>query len=158
MVDAFVQAINHYKQSQAQKFNRTVDDAWVAFIVDDSERNVVDQKIIEVQLQLRTGIKSMRVRFSDVFSQGILDENNVLRINGKEIGFVYYRTGYQQEQYKNEDDWQARINLEVSQAVKCPSIDFHLSTFKKFQQSFCQEGTIHKILGNETFKELEDEL
>lgn len=100
----------------------------------------------------------MRVKFSEVFSNGILDENNVLRINGKEIGFVYYRAGYQVEQYKNEDDWQARVNLELSQAIKCPSIDFHLSTFKKFQQAFCLDGTIQRILGDQTSKELEDEL
>ena len=41
--------------------------------------------------------------------------------------------------------------LEVSQAVKCPSIDVHLTTFKKFQQSFCNRGTnstLERVLGD----------
>lgn len=35
-------------------------------------------------------------------------ETHILKIMGKEIGFVYYRSGYQEEQYTSEDDWQAR--------------------------------------------------
>ena len=60
------------------------------------------------------------------------NDNHVLTIDGKEIGFVYYRTGYQEEQYADQIDWDARKMLELSQAVKCPSIDYHLTTFKKF--------------------------
>jgi hypothetical protein len=38
--------------------------------------------------------------------------------------------------------------LEISQAIKCPSIDVHLTTFKKFQQSFCKQATLEKVLGD----------
>lgn len=51
---------------------------------------------------------------------------------GREVAFVYYRTGYQVEHYKHEKAWETRELLECSIALKCPSIDVHLTTFKKF--------------------------
>lgn len=114
------------------KFSHT-SDPWVLFVVEEVERNVIDQKIIEVELQRVHGIKSMRLSFSQIEKLSEMDpETNILRIRGKEIGFVYYRAGYQVEQYTCEKDWETRVTLEVSQAIKCPSIDYHLTTFKKF--------------------------
>jgi glutathione synthase len=40
--------------------------------------------------------------------------------------------------------------LECSMAIKCPSIDLHLATFKKFQQSFSDENLLRKVCGSET--------
>jgi glutathione synthase len=74
-------------------------------------------------------------------------DTHVLKVMGKEIGFVYYRSGYQVEQYTCDRDWETRTQLEISQAIKCPSIDFHLTTFKKFQQAFCDHATLRTILG-----------
>lgn len=60
-------------------------------------------------------------------------------MNSKEIAFVYYRTGYRAEHYMvtgtqewDETKWQTRTMLECSLAIKCPSIDLHLTTFKKY--------------------------
>lgn len=50
------------------------------------------------------------------------------------------------EQYTSELDWEARIMLENCQAIKCPSIDYHLTTFKKFQQAFCKQEVLKDIL------------
>ena len=78
-------------------------------------------------------IKSMRYTLKEIYQLAKIDnDTHVLKINGFEIGFVYYRSGYQVEQYTDEKDWKTRGMLEVSQAVKCPSIDVHLTTFKKF--------------------------
>jgi len=61
------------------------------------------------------------------------DSEGKIHIDGnKEIAFVYYRTGYQFEQYSSEACWEARTVMECSKAIKCPSIDVHLTTFKKF--------------------------
>ena len=58
-------------------------------------------------------------------------------VSGHEIGLVYYRTGYTADQYCrggewDEQKWDTREMLECSLAIKCPSIDLHLATFKKF--------------------------
>lgn len=61
------------------------------------------------------------------------------------IGLVYYRTGYSEEQYHDEnelwcaDKWKARELLECSNAVKCPSVLGQITTFKKYQQAFSDD-------------------
>jgi glutathione synthase len=67
-------------------------------------------------------------------------------VNGKEIGIVYYRTGYQEEQYIDERDWNVREQIELSMAIKCPSIDMHLLTLKKFQEAFSNEDFLKHVL------------
>ena len=75
----------------------------------------------------------MRLNFGEINKLMDFDrKTHILKIMGKEIGFVYYRSGYQEEQYTSENDWHAREILELSQAIKCPSINYHLTTFKKF--------------------------
>ena len=37
--------------------------------------------------------------------------------------------------------------MECSRAIKCPSIDVHLTTFKKFQQAFSDESLLNKVMG-----------
>ena len=75
------------------------------------------------------------------FSDGSvsLDEKTgILRVDKNEIGLVYYRQCYQEEDFQqpngewDEDIWSVRQNLENSMAIKCPSIDGQLATFKKF--------------------------
>ena len=39
--------------------------------------------------------------------------------------------------------------LECSLAIKCPSIDLHLATFKKFQQSFSDESLLRQVTGSD---------
>ncbi len=40
--------------------------------------------------------------------------------------------------------------MECSLAIKCPSIDVHLTTFKKFQQAFSDESLLLKVMGEST--------
>ena len=39
--------------------------------------------------------------------------------------------------------------LELSMAIKCPSIDFHLLTLKKFQQVLSQDETLYSIMNDQ---------
>ena len=48
MISYFKQSINLYKQSITQKYGKEfTQEPWVLFVVEDSERNVIDQKFIE---------------------------------------------------------------------------------------------------------------
>jgi glutathione synthase len=94
---------------------------WVLFIIEDIERNTVDQKIIEAQLSFKHEIYAMRATFADVHREAKMDEDTgALFFRGKEIGLVYYRTGYSIEQYTCSDEetaqgidkWKARELLE----------------------------------------------
>lgn len=116
-------------------------------MVDRVERNICDQKWIEKTLYENFGIKSMRMTFDQIRKHSQIDGNtNALLVNDKEIAFVYYRTGYQLEQYEGEEDWATREMLELSQPIKCPSIDVHLTTFKKFQQAFANEAILFEVM------------
>ena len=91
-------------------------------------------------------VSSMRRTFAELSKQAEIDpKTKILTVEGREIGFVYYRTGYQINHYQkknekqgtdegemDESKWQIRTLLECSMAIKCPSIDVHLTTFKKF--------------------------
>jgi hypothetical protein len=98
MIGYFKQAIDLYKASMLTKFSHTSEDPWVLFVVESVERNVIDQKIIESELQRVHGIKSMRLSFAEIAELKQVDPHtNIITVRGKEIGFVYYRAGYQVE-------------------------------------------------------------
>lgn len=68
---------------------------------------------------------------------------------------MYYRTGYQVEQYANDSAWDARTLMECSKAIKCPSIDVHLTTFKKFQQAFSDQALLRQVMGESLESEVQ---
>ena len=97
----------------------------------------------------------MRATFEEMKEWAKVDEEGVLTVRGKEVALVYYRSGYQKEQYMvegqeeetwDEDIWRVRTLLECSMAIKCPSIDVQLATFKKFQQSFSDETLLETMM------------
>ena len=97
-------------------------------------------------LQKEHKVRSMRRTFAELTKQAKIDpKTKILTVDGREIGFVYYRTGYQINHYQKDNEkqgtneremdeskWEMRTLLECSMAIKCPSIDVHLTTFKKF--------------------------
>ena len=48
----------------------------------------------------------MRLTFAQVKEEADIDKDtHILTIRGEEIGFVYYRSGYQVEQYPTDKEW-----------------------------------------------------
>lgn len=78
-------------------------------------------------------LKNVYARFDQIHEYGEL-KDGILRYQGKEVAVVYFRHGYDSEQYTTKEHWQARETLEVSQAIKCPSANLQLLTFKKIQE------------------------
>lgn len=58
---------------------------------------------------------------------------------------VYYREGYVPQNY-DQQNWEARLLLERSRAVKCPDIATQLAGTKKVQQELSRPGTLEKLL------------
>ena len=48
---------------------------------------------------MKHGIRSLRETFENLKTSLNLDEQGILTVHGKEIAMVYYRTGYQKEQF-----------------------------------------------------------
>ena len=60
---------------------------------------------------------------------------------------VYFRCGYAPDQYMSADgcEWDARLMIERSKAIKCPSISYHLAGTKKVQQVLADPGNLERI-------------
>lgn len=122
------------------------------FVVQDPERNVFDQRHLEYALLQSSGVRSFRLPFSRILSDTKLDSNRTLLYYPPhassldepwEVTVVYFRSGYTPDDYPADDDWKARLHLERSRAIKCPSILTHLAGCKKVQQVLATPNSPH---------------
>ncbi|XP_036273383.1 glutathione synthetase isoform X4 [Pipistrellus kuhlii] len=118
--------------------------ALVLLVAQEKERNVFDQRAIENELLARN-IHVIRRRFEDVAEKGSLDQDRKLFLDGQEIAVVYFRDGYMPSQY-NQQNWEARLLMERSCAVKCPDIATQLAGTKKVQQELSRVGVLEMLL------------
>lgn len=45
-------------------------------------------------------------------------------------------SGYAPADYESEKDWETRLKIELSRAIKCPNIAYHLAGTKKVQYKY----------------------
>ncbi|KAF2273838.1 glutathione synthetase large chain [Westerdykella ornata] len=122
----------------------------VLFVVQDPERNVFDQRHLEYALLEESGVRSFRLPFHRTLTDTKLDsDRNLLYAPPNspsteyEVTTVYFRAGYTPDDYPREEDWTARLQLEKSRAIKCPSILTHLAGCKKVQQVLATPHSPH---------------
>ena len=58
LVGTFKQALTIYKRTM--KYGDATKDVWMLFVCEDDERNICDQKVMEVELMNKHNIRSMR--------------------------------------------------------------------------------------------------
>lgn len=73
-----------------------------------------------------------------------MGEDGTLTINGgaNEVAVVYFRAGYAPRDYFGRAEWDARLKLERSTAIKSPNIGYHLAGTKKVQQVLARAGQV----------------
>uniref|UniRef100_A0A0L8HVS1 Glutathione synthetase n=1 Tax=Octopus bimaculoides TaxID=37653 RepID=A0A0L8HVS1_OCTBM len=121
----------------------------VLFIVSSCERNIFDQKFVEHAIfEINPKISIIRQSLEDICQKGYLNEENKLIIDGLEIAVVYFRDGYSPDSYKSQQDWDTRKMIELSFAIKCPSINYHLAGTKKIQQELSRPGVLEKFISD----------
>lgn len=114
----------------------------VLFIVQDPERNVFDQRHLEYELNSKHSARTFRVSFDRVLADSRLESSSRKLLytpphtphKTYEVSTLYFRAGYAPSDYTSEEHWSARLHLERSAAIKCPSILTHLAGSKKVQQ------------------------
>ena len=93
----------------------------------------------------------------NTISRASLTDDKRLMIDGHEVGVVYMRCGYHPDQYPTSREWAARLMMERSQAIKSPSIHYHLAGTKKVQQELARPGVVERYLGDKAkVKEVRD--
>lgn len=122
----------------------------VLFVVQDPERNVFDQRHLEYALLESHGIRSFRLPFGETLVYTKVEADRALiytpphsPATAYEVTTVYFRAGYSPDDYVKDEDWTARLHLEKSMAIKCPSILTHLAGCKKVQQVLATPKSPH---------------
>ncbi|CCE64468.1 hypothetical protein TPHA_0H02650 [Tetrapisispora phaffii CBS 4417] len=129
LTEGLATAIKHYDSLKENPI--------VVFIVQKKERNAFDQRLLEYNLLTNYGIKSRRLILDEVKNSTYMDlESNRLfvKATGEEIGVIYFRSCYSPSDFASEDDWDTRLYLENSYAIKAPDLLTQLSGTKKIQQ------------------------
>jgi glutathione synthetase len=113
----------------------------ILFVVQDGERNVFDQRLIEYELLQRHHIQVERATFkqleNDISVSGpsrTLYYTSAFNSKRYQVSVVYFRAGYSPTDYPCEKEWQTRLKIEQSFAIKCPTVALQLAGAKKVQQ------------------------
>ena len=141
--------------------------AAILCVVENVNQNQLDQRFIEYELErLAPGIKIVRITLTAAFDRFVVgrppddnrrrnaslrlrqDADGNLRFDDYEhpIGFVYFRAGYSPDHYESEREWEARLRMETSTAIKCPWIGLQLANTKKVQQVLAAPHMVERFL------------
>lgn len=129
-------------------------DAAVLVVVQEGERNVFDQRGLQYELLKTHGVQSVRYTFAELGRLAKLDEKRRLVIPNPvapesppaEIAVVYYRAAYTPNDYPTSTEWDTRVLLERSMAIKCPTMALQLAGAKKVQQELANPGVVEGLL------------
>ncbi|KAM1490503.1 hypothetical protein FF2_033106 [Malus domestica] len=147
--------LNHYGESlgldskrvpnnpAATKFVEALAKAWIEYnnpravillVVQPEERNMYDQHWLSA------------LTLAEIDAEGKLQPDGTLVVGGQEVAIVYFRVGYAPINYPSESEWRARLLMEQSSAIKCPSISYHLVGTKKIQQELAKPNVLERFL------------
>ncbi|KAK4739190.1 hypothetical protein R3W88_002887 [Solanum pinnatisectum] len=129
-------AVNQFAEALAKAWNEYGDPrAVIMFVVQAEERNMYDQHWLSASLRERYPTFNDRCGFNDCR-------------DGQAVAVIYFRAGYAPSDYHSESEWKARLLMEQSRAVKCPSISYHLAGSKKIQQELAKPNVLERFLEN----------
>ncbi|KAF9618322.1 hypothetical protein IFM89_000957 [Coptis chinensis] len=139
---ALAQAWKEYNNYRlALCLNRAV----ILIVVQTEERNMYDQHWLSSILKERYPfLHSTDNWFLVLFSSCTVHTCR----GGQAVAVVYFRAGYAPADYPSESEWRARLLMECSSAVKCPSISYHLAGTKKVQQELAKPSVLERFLEN----------
>ncbi|NJK54715.1 MAG: glutathione synthase [Pleurocapsa sp. SU_5_0] len=137
VADAFVDVMKEYN----------VSNACVLFVVQANERNVFDQRLLEIAL-IERGIKVVRASLEAIGEQGELRQGH-LSINGKIAAITYFRAGYRPDELESKIARQGRQLIARSTTVSVPDLPTHLAGTKKIQQVLTNPQLLKLFLNEE---------
>lgn len=125
-------------------------DAAIMFVIEDITYNICDQRFHEFEIRKSyPHVKVIRKTLTEIFNGGVLGAKKELIVDGIDVSVVYFRAGYEPNHYHSQNEWDARLLIERSSAIKCPSIHYHLAGTKKVQEALARPGMLQRFLTDE---------
>ncbi|CDW54263.1 Peptidase C14 and CARD and GSH synthase and GSH s ynth ATP domain containing protein [Trichuris trichiura] len=124
-------------------------DAAIAFISEDACRNIADHRLIEHSIEMMTGYRApvIRLNLNECPKKLVSVDNRLFVHPGNvEVAVAYFRTGYLPHQFLDDSVWNSLLMIELSKAIKCPWVGFHLAGTKKVQQLLGKPENLRRFL------------
>ena len=124
----------------------------ILFIVQSPENNIFDQHALSNELWTTHHIPTFRLAYHSILQHTSIASESPSRpliyrppnlSDSYEVTTCYFRAGYSPSDYPDDAAWEARLHLERSAAIKCPSILTHLAGSKKIQQILATPSSPH---------------
>ncbi|XP_055615632.1 glutathione synthetase-like isoform X2 [Toxorhynchites rutilus septentrionalis] len=124
--------------------------AIILFVIEDMTYNICDQRFHEFYIrETYPHIQVIRRSLTEIYEQGRLGPGGELLLGDLEASVIYFRAGYEPGHYHGSNEWSARLLMERSKAIKCPSIHYHLAGTKKVQQALAKPGILKRFINDE---------
>lgn len=127
--------------------------AIIVIIIENLNQNIMDQRMVEYEIcrLLDSHVIITRFTLTECHEKLSLTDNTKLVTNkgNLEVAVVYFRSGYSPDQYPTEREWEARMMIEKSQAIKCPWVGAQLAGTKKVQQVLANPNMLQRFLRDE---------
>ncbi|KAL4578069.1 hypothetical protein LXL04_014184 [Taraxacum kok-saghyz] len=151
--------------NSASKFAEVLAKAWkeynnpsavVMVVVQPEERNMYDQHWLGTTLTEKYpfplinthNVRTIRKTLAEIDAHGKTLSDGTLVVDSETVAVIYFRAGYAPTDYPSESEWKARLLMEESSAIKCPSISYHLTGTKKVQQELAKPNVLERFLEN----------
>ncbi|KAG8090058.1 hypothetical protein GUJ93_ZPchr0011g27923 [Zizania palustris] len=121
----------------ATQFAEALGRAWAEF----------NNKSAVIMMVVQPEERNMKT-LAQVEAEGQILPDGTLVVDGQTVSVVYFRAGYSPNDYPSEVEWGARLLMEQSSAIKCPSISYHLVGTKKIQQELAKPNVLERFLDN----------
>jgi len=122
------------------------EDALIVFVVQEGEKNTIDQRSLEFLLWEKYSIPVVRLTLAQAYYALTIQSDASLSYQGKEVTLIYFRAGYTPNDYPTQTEWKSRRIIERSRAAKCPNMGYHLAGTKKVQQVIAHPNTLARFL------------
>ena len=106
----------------ASHFQKELSELCFVFVC-HGRRNFAGHKKIEMETRKRLNYKVVCHRMGMEELGQIETVDGVFTVDGKEVALFHFRSGYDPSCFTSEACWQARRQIEISRAVKSPSLE-----------------------------------
>jgi glutathione synthase len=124
-------------------------DAAIVIVVQQGERNSADQELLIKRVTEMGGL-AVRMTLKQIGDMSV-DDSNTAKValpdgTVKAVSVFYHRALYDLRDFPDEEAWATRERLEKTNAIKCPSLPYHMCGCKRVQQAFTRREVLNKFL------------